>query len=72
MRLPPGVPDPMFMHELALELGMTVVELTHGRGTPMSAHELDVEWPAFFRARNRENKRVSENREARRSRGRRS
>jgi len=26
---------------------MTVGELTHGRGTPMSAHELGVLWPLY-------------------------
>jgi hypothetical protein len=26
---------------------MTVGELTHGRGTPMSAHELAVLWPIY-------------------------
>lgn len=40
----------MFEHELALELGMTVAELRHGRGTPMSAHEL-MRWQVFFAAR---------------------
>ena len=38
----------MFEHELALELGMTVSEIRHGRGTPMTAHELSVGWPLFF------------------------
>ena len=50
MRLPPGVPDPMFMHELALELGMTIGDL----GRRASAHEVGVLWPAYFRARARE------------------
>ena len=49
MELPPGVVDPLFPHELALELGMPVGEL----GKRMSLHELTVEWPAFFRARAR-------------------
>jgi len=57
MELPMGVPDPIFMCELALELGMTVGELSNGRGTPMSAHELGVVWPAFFRYRQREHDR---------------
>lgn len=56
MQLPVGVPDPMFLHELALELGMTVSEL----GDRMSAHELCVEWPAFFQARKREAQRQAE------------
>ena len=38
------------MHELALELGMPVGEMCER----MSAHELCVEWPAFFAWRQRE------------------
>ena len=53
MRLPPGAVDPLFEHELALELGMSVSEIRHGRGTPMSAQELTVGWPLFFAARHR-------------------
>jgi hypothetical protein len=45
-----GVPDPIFMCELALELKMPVGELADR----MSAHELGVLWPAFFRYRQRE------------------
>jgi hypothetical protein len=56
MELPPGVPDPIFMHELALELKMPVGELCDR----MSAHELGVEWPAFFRYRQREQERQEE------------
>lgn len=49
----------MFLHELALEMGKTVRELT--TGIPgMSAHELTVEWPAFFRTREREADREQE------------
>ena len=66
MELPPGVPSPIFSCELALELHMTVGELMHGRGTPMSAHELTVVWPAFFRYREREAKRQEEKEKARR------
>lgn len=40
----------MFLHELALELGMPVGEMCQR----MSAHELTVEWPAYFKARDRE------------------
>lgn len=58
MSLPPGTVDPMFQCELALELGMTLGELSHGRGTPMSAHELSVIWPSFFAARARERERA--------------
>jgi hypothetical protein len=60
MELPPGTADPIFLCELAFELKMTVAELTHGRGTPMSAHELTVVWPAYFRYRAREAKREAE------------
>lgn len=49
MRLPPGAVDPIFMCELALELGMPVGEL----GERMSAHELAVVWPQFFAYRQR-------------------
>lgn len=49
MELPLGVSDPLFIHELALELGMTVSEI----GQRMSAHELTVEWPAYFQVRQR-------------------
>jgi hypothetical protein len=59
MRLPTGVPDPMFLHELALELKMPVAEMCQR----MSAHELGVEWPAFFAARERERERAEEARE---------
>ena len=70
MRLPPGTVDPIFLHELALELNMTVGELTHGRGTPMSAHELGVAWPVFYATRARMANREVEkqNRAARRGR----
>jgi hypothetical protein len=35
--------------ELALALNLTIGELHHGRGTPMSLHELCVVWPAYFK-----------------------
>lgn len=50
--------DPLFLHELALELNMTVAELQHGRGTPTPLHELTVAWPAYFAYRNREQERA--------------
>lgn len=56
MRLPPGVVDPLFLHELALELHMPVAEMCNR----MSAHELTVLWPAFFAYRNREATRQQE------------
>lgn len=65
MPLPMGVVDPIFTHELALELGMTVQELTTGR-PGASAHELAVAWPEFFAYRAREAKR-EQNRQQRRA-----
>jgi hypothetical protein len=53
MQLPPGVVDPLFLHELALELHMPVGEMCQR----MSAHELTVLWPEFFAYRRREQKR---------------
>jgi hypothetical protein len=53
MQLPAGVVDPLFLHELALELKMPVGEMCQR----MSAHELTVLWPEFFAYRNREQKR---------------
>jgi hypothetical protein len=59
--LPPGVVDPLFLHELALELRMPVGEL----GQRMSAHELSVSWPAFFAFRRREQERSEERKQRR-------
>lgn len=56
MALPPGVIDPLFLHELALELHMPVGEMCNR----MSAHELTVLWPEFFSYRAREAKRQEE------------
>jgi hypothetical protein len=50
MELPTGVPDPLFLHELALEMHKSIRELTTGE-PGMSAHELCVLWPAFFEVR---------------------
>lgn len=55
--LPRGVADPIFMHELAELLHMTVGELCYGRGTPMSNRELCVDWPEYFAYKSREAKR---------------
>lgn len=52
MDLPLGVPDPLFLHELALEMGKSVRELTSGE-PGMSAHELCVLWPCYFEVRER-------------------
>lgn len=46
MELAPGVADPMFLCELALEMGMPVSEL----GQRMSNYELCVLWPAYRQA----------------------
>jgi hypothetical protein len=49
MEQAPGLVDPIFMCELALELRMPVGEL----GSRMSLHELSVVWPAYFAYRHR-------------------
>lgn len=58
MELGPGIVDPIFLHELALELKMPVGEMCQR----MSAHELTVLWPAFFDVRRRQQ--VEEERKA--------
>ncbi len=45
--------DPLFLHELALELHMPVGEMC----ARMSVYELTVSWPLFFDYRQRENER---------------
>ena len=47
--LPLGIADPYFMCELALELGMPLVEL----GRRESNYNVCVTWPAFFAERGR-------------------
>jgi len=47
MSLPLGVVDPIFLCQLALDLHMPIGEL----GNRMSAYELNVVWPAFYRWR---------------------
>jgi hypothetical protein len=66
MRLPPGVVDPMFLGDLARELNMSIAEITHGRGTPMSAYELGVWWPNYFRAHSEEQRLINREQEAQR------
>jgi hypothetical protein len=39
--------DPLFVHQLALDLGKSLREL----GETMSAHELTVLWPLFYERR---------------------
>lgn len=60
---PPGVADPLFLHELALELHMPVAEMCNR----MSAHELTVLWPQFFAYRSREAKRQADQEKAQRT-----
>ncbi len=64
--------DPISLCELGLELGLTVTELMHGRGTPMTIHELTVLWPEFWAYKGRESERQADEQEdqARRQRGR--
>ena len=56
MNLPPGMVDPLFLHELALELHMPVGEMCNR----MSAEELTVDWPLFFQYREREAQRQAD------------
>ena len=51
--------DPISLHELALEMGKSIRELTTGE-PGMSAHELCVEWPAFFAVRDEIREALSE------------
>jgi hypothetical protein len=53
IKRPPEMLDPIFEHELALELKMSVAELRHGRGAQMPASELLRDWPLFFESRKR-------------------
>lgn len=57
-----GVPDPIFLCELALELHMPVGEL----GDRMSAHELCVVWPTYFQVRREAQERQQREEERRR------
>jgi hypothetical protein len=61
MQLPPGVADPLFICELALEMGMPVGEL----GERMSNHELTVIWPAYFQQRDAMRREAEEAEQAR-------
>ncbi len=56
--------DPLFLHELALELKMTVADL----GQRMSVRELHS-WTEFFAYRHRENERQREKEETQSPRG---
>jgi hypothetical protein len=43
----------LFEYQLAETLHMSVAEIRHGRGVPMSAHELTVCWPLYFEWKSR-------------------
>ncbi len=64
--------DPLTLCELALQLGLTVSEIEHGRGTPMTIHELTVMWPAYwaYKARDQEREIREQQDEERRQRSR--
>ncbi len=49
--------DPISLCELAVQLGLTVSELEHGRGAPMSLQELTVIWPAYWAYQHRQQER---------------
>jgi hypothetical protein len=57
LQLPSGVVDPIFLHELALELKMPVGEMCER----MSAAELSRDWPLYFAYRSREAQRQEQN-----------
>ena len=59
MDLPMGTVDPMFRCELALELGKSLSELD----ASMSAFELSVVWPAYFRQRAEDQERARQRQE---------
>lgn len=48
--MPLGFVSPLHTHRMALNLHMSVAELLHGRGAPMSARELCIDWPAYYEA----------------------
>jgi len=58
------VPDPIYLCEMALEMGKSIRELTSGE-PGMSAHELCVVWPEFFAYRERQREREAEKRAGR-------
>ena len=67
MEVPPGAVDPMFLYELAEHLGMTVQQMTTGR-PGMSARELSVGWPIYFRFKERAQKREADRQKQKRGR----
>lgn len=56
--------DPLFLHELALELGKSVRELLES----MSAYELTVLWPLYFQYRDRDRDRQQKEAESKQRR----
>lgn len=48
---------------------MSVAEVIHGRGTPMSAFEMCIGWPEYHAWKDREMERLEEKQELKRSRG---
>jgi hypothetical protein len=62
-----GVSDPMFLCELALEMGMSLRDL----GERESNYNVCVTWPLFFATRRREQERQAEKMRHQKSRGRR-
>lgn len=67
MQMAPGMVDPIFQCELALELGKTIREMTTGE-PGMSAHELCCIWPLYNAYKQRELERQAEEQEQRRRR----
>jgi hypothetical protein len=68
MPTPLGVSNPLYEFELAESLHMTVSEIRHGRGTPMSAWELCIGWPEYHAYKAREQKKQQEKMEGSRRR----
>lgn len=64
LQLPPGVADPLFQCELALEMKMPLGEL----GQRMSNYEMCVIWPEYFAYRRREAQRQQDRQEEQRRR----
>lgn len=62
---PLGVSDPLWEFELAESLHMSVSEIRHGRGTPMSAWEMCVGWPEYFASKGRAQDREEQRHEGR-------
>ena len=59
MQIAPGMVDPIFLCRLALEMGIPISELEQR----MTAHELAVVWPAYFRVVDEARERADRERE---------